>query len=532
MREGFIAFLFVAQLLLMAPLIHIYQLESYQAPGYIRSVKQNVRAIYRPLLLSWALPMAAVVLTDFWGLSPLICMLVPALTALIVFLSTHMALRKQPAKKPLAYTARIRRLFAVLALLELALAALVVFGLKGLTLRWQQTIALTVGVMGLPLWVLVGGLAALPMENAFKGWYYRDAVRRLKERPDIIKIGITGSYGKTSCKMILGTLLGEKYNTLITPSSYNTPMGVTRVIRGQLTEATEVFVAEMGARHVGDIKEMCRLVNPTFGLITSIGPQHLETFHTLERVASTKYELVEALPPDGMAFFPADNEICLAQYEKTHHVPARLFGFKGDNLAMTARNIALGPQGCSFTLVNGQGEERLCTTQLLGKHNIQNILGCAAVAERLGLTMDEIASGIAKIRPVEHRLQIVPTTNGVTVIDDAFNSNPAGARAALEVIDTFPGRRIVVTPGLVELGEKEQEENIAFGRAMAAVATFAVLVARNAPDIRQGLVEEGFNEENIIITKTLAQATAALAHLTQAGDVVIFENDLPDHYEL
>ena len=523
------ALVLLPHLLLMGPLVHIYQLESYQSPGYIRSVRQNAGSIYGRLLVPWALPMALGVLAAGLGLPTWAAFVITAGCSALVGALSFRAWRKHPAKKPLVFTARVKRLYGALALVELALAALALL-LPGGAIR--LALSQTAGVLLLPVWVLLGGLLALPVENAFKAWYYRDAARKLAARDDVIKIGITGSYGKTSSKVILGTLLSERYNTLITPASYNTPMGVTRVIRGQLNENTQVFVAEMGARHVGDIAEMCRLVRPTYGLITSVGPQHLETFHTIERVAATKYELVEALPPEGMAFFPSDNEICRGLYAKTTRVPAALFGFSGENLAMTARDLRVGSQGCTFTLMDADGEERECTTRLLGKHNIQNILGCAALARRLGLTMDEIAAGIAKLTPVEHRLEIIPTQNGVTVIDDAFNSNPAGARAALEVIDTFPGRRIVVTPGLVELGEREAEENEAFGRAMAPVATVAILVARNARAMEKGLLSAGFDKDNIIITRTLAQASAALAHLTQAGDVVLFENDLPDHYEM
>ena len=510
------ALVLLPHLLLMGPLVHIYQLESYQAPGYIRSVRQNAGALYGRLLIPWALPMALGVLAAGLGLPAWAAYLITAGCSALAGALSFRAWRKQPAKKPLVFTARVKRLYGALALVELALAALALL-LPGGAIR--LALGQTAGVLLLPAWVLLGGLLALPVENAFKAWYYHDAARRLAAREDVIKIGITGSYGKTSSKVILGTLLSERYNTLITPASYNTPMGVTRVIRGQLEEKTQVFVAEMGARHVGDIAEMCRLVRPTYGLITSVGPQHLETFHTIERVAATKYELVEALPPEGMAFFPSDNEICRELYARTSRVPAALFGFSGENLAMTARDLRVGSQGCTFTLIDAGGEARECTTRLLGKHNIQNILGCAALARRLGLTMDEIAAGIAN-------------QNGVTVIDDAFNSNPAGARAALEVIDTFPGRRIVVTPGLVELGEREAEENEAFGRAMAPVATVAILVARNARALEKGLLEAGFDKDNIIITRTLAQASAALGHLTQAGDVVLFENDLPDHYEM
>ena len=154
----------------------------------------------------------------------------------------------------------------------------------------------------LPLWVALGGLLAWPIEKLVSEMYFRDAQKKLAARPDIIKIGITGSYGKTSVKFILGTILQEKYQTLITPSSFNTPMGVTKIIRERLTPATQVFVAEMGARHVGDIKELCRLVHPRYGVLTSVGPQHLDTFHTLERIKNTKYELMDAVPADGCCF--------------------------------------------------------------------------------------------------------------------------------------------------------------------------------------------------------------------------------------
>jgi UDP-N-acetylmuramoyl-tripeptide--D-alanyl-D-alanine ligase len=331
--------------------------------------------------------------------------------------------------------------------------------------------------------------------------------------------------------MILGTLLSQRYRTLVTPHSYNTPMGVARVIREQMTGREEVFVAEMGARRRGDITEMCELVSPKYGLVTSVGPQHLETFGTLENVARTKYELIESLPPDGWAFFPSDNELCLELYRETPGNKA-LFGFDGhgEPLFMTARDVQTTAEGSAFTLADGAGNSARCVTRLLGRHNIINILGCAAVAAKLGLSLPEIAAGVARIEPVEHRLQLIPTGNGVTVIDDAFNASPDGARAALEALAAFPGRKIVVTPGLVELGEAEERENVIFGRRMADVADIVLLVSRNGAAMARGLEENGFSGR-IIRVKNLDEASRELAGITRAGDVVLFENDLPDHYE-
>ncbi len=502
--------LIAALLALLFPaqrLIHIFQLESYKRPQLFLRLKEDGSA--RRPWKNWRR----------W--------------------------RSEPSKKPLNYTARVKRLIAALALVLLAAAAV---GVGVLALIWNAMAAQLVlqalvfalalcalyvlATLLLPQLLALASLLVQPVEKAIQRRYFNEARDKLAGFTGLIKIGITGSYGKTSAKMILATILSEKYKTLATPASYNTPMGVTRVIRESLDETYEVFIGEMGARHRGDIAEMCELVRPQYGLITSIGPQHLETMFNIETIAKTKYELVEALPADGMAFLPGDNDICFGLYKQTSK-PKALFGMqqRGEALYMTARDIAHGPQGSTFRLVGPEGEEVQCTTKLLGEHNVQNILGCAAVARALGLTMEQIAAGIGKVQPVEHRLQLVPTNNGVTVIDDAFNSNPAGARAALAVLKSFPGRKIIVTPGLVELGDAEAQENRAFGQAMAAAVDVAILVARNAGDMKAGLLEAGFPEGSVHAVGRLAEATAVLGRIGRPGDVVLFENDLPDHYE-
>ena len=205
--------------------------------------------------------------------------------------------------------------------------------------------------------------------------------RSMEEREDLIKIGITGSYGKTSTKFALRDILSVKYNVLATPSSFNTPMGVSSVINNQLKRSHQVFIAEMGARHVGDIKEMCRLVHPSYGVLTSVGPQHLDTFHTIERIKSTKYELMDAVPQDGCCFFPDDGGICRELYDKTRK-EKRLCSLKESGAAdVWAEHITVSPAGSAFTLCTRE-ESIACETRLLGEHNIQNIL---LAATSLGL---------------------------------------------------------------------------------------------------------------------------------------------------
>ena len=316
----------------------------------------------------------------------------------------------------------------------------------------------------------------------------------------------------------------------MTPSSFNTPMGVTRIIREKLMPAHQVFVAEMGARHVGDIKEMCRLVHPHHGVLTSVGPQHLDTFRTLERIKSTKYELMDAIPDGGCCFFPDDKGICRELFDKTRKEKRLCSVHPGaDDADVWATDIRVSPAGSSFVL-HTMNDEITCQTCLLGEHNIQNIILAATVGLHLGMTLKQIARGISRIAPVEHRLQLIPST-GVTIIDDAFNSNPKGAQAALKVIREFEGRRIIITPGMVELGEEEETFNRDFGVMMADCVDVAILVGKkHTAPIAAGLKAAGFPEANLFVVSNLEEASAILRQIGRPGDVALFENDLPDNY--
>jgi len=508
-------------------LIHYFQLESYQFPGYFHTLQRNWKKALLPGVIScgWTF----VLLTALNGLSSLAVLwleLLAACAALaLAILGGCMIARfmKDPkAKKPLVFTPRVKRLYIVYVVVMAAVCLVI-------GLHVHSVFLLGILPLLLPLWTALAGLLAWPWEKLISEMYFRDAQRKLRSMNGLIKIGITGSYGKTSVKFILGTMLSERFQVLVTPASFNTPMGVTRIIREKLMPAHQIFVAEMGARHVGDIKEMCRLVHPHLGVLTSVGPQHLETFKTIERIEKTKYELMDAIPEDGHCFFPNDQGICKKLYDQTRKSKT-LVSVHDKEADLWADGVTVGPEGSSFVLHAGTAEI-VCQTKLLGAHNIQNILLAASVCLQLGMDLEEIARGIAKLQPVEHRLQLMNTGIGVTIIDDAFNSNPRGASAALKVIKGFPGRRIIITPGMVELGEKEAEYNRAFGLEMADSVDIAILVGkRHTQPILDGLLECGFNPERAYQVSSLDESTRLLHQMMAAGDVVLYENDLPDHY--
>ena len=521
-------------------LLHYFQLESYQFPGYFRTVRRNLLKALLPGICMSGLLFLCIILADLLmppafpaiGLTTAEIILFAVILLVMIGggLLTGRKLSEKKAKKPFVLTARVKRLYAVSLIVMTAVLCLGILFFNRLSPAYAAGIIwFALFPLFLPLWIALSGLLAWPVEKLISELYFRDAQRILKSRPDLIRIGITGSWGKTSVKFILGTILEEKYHTLVTPASYNTPMGVTKIIRSRLEPGHRVFVAEMGARHVGDIKEMCRLVHPAIGILTSVGPQHLDTFKTVERVAKTKYELIDALPEDGEAFFADDEGLCRQLYEKTDK-PRHLTGMDPEKDELWAENIRYSPDGSTFTLCR-EGERKECTTQLLGELNIRNILLCASVALSLGLTTEQIVRGIAKIRPVEHRLELIRHPGGLNVIDDAFNSNIRGAREAFRVLKQFPSRRIVVTPGMVELGEKEAEMNREFGAAMADCCDTAVLIGRKRSEaIAAGLKESGYPDSQIRIVSSLDEATELLREITGAGDTVLFENDLPDHY--
>lgn len=498
--------------------VHIYQLESYKPRFYWKWVREHLlEVVILPLVAAVALSFAQMALMQqSERMGRLTCN-----AAYYVLLGVQIwRYTRAEKKKPLVYTARMKRFSAYLAVVLLLLAVLlsgvdVPFLLAGMT----------------PFVVLGCAFLCLPLEKANNRRYFNDAKKRLAAREDLIKVGITGSFGKTSTKFFAATILSEKYNTLATPSSFNTPMGLTKVIREDLKPEHQVFLAEMGAKQKGDIAELCELVHPKYGILTAVGKQHLETFGDLETIAKTKYELIEALPADGFALFPDDGGICRELYEKTAKEKAIVGLTEAGDLYMRASDIEVGPFGSRFALHCGE-DSIPCETRLLGEHNIQNVLLGAALAKKLGLTLEQIAAGIAKIEPVEHRLQILPTTNGITVIDDAFNANPAGVRAAMQVLRSFSGTRIVVTPGMVELGAEEAEQNRAFGEIMAESCDVAILVGPKHTDpIKQGLLSKGFSKSAIHSVRTLEEASAIFGGMTKPGDVVLFENDLPDNYQ-
>ncbi len=448
---------------------------------------------------------------------------------------------RNESKKPLVFTNRAKRLYITNLVFNTILVGIFILKTRNF-LDGPPTFVLFASVIFV---ILLGGLYYLqaffmlisnnsmkPIEKRINMGFYQQAQEKIKSRTDLTIVGITGSFGKTSTKFIVGTILEEKFKVLNTPESYNTPMGLSKVVNNQLTDEHNVFIAELGARNIGDIKEVSELVSPKIGIITSIGPTHIETFKNIDNIMKTKYELIEELPTDGVAIFNYDNEYIKKLADKTFKEKI-LYGLEDiENLDLYAEDIEVSEFGSTFTVKDKEGNSIRCTTKLLGKHNIYNILAGVSVGKALGLSFDEIKRGIENIEPIPHRLNIINPGTGIIIIDDAFNSNPIGAKAALEVLSQFKeGRKIIVTPGMVELGSMEVEANTEFGTNIGKVCDYVILVGeKRTKPIYEGLMEVNYNKDNIFIVNTLDEATSYIQKIARPKDVVLFENDLPDNY--
>lgn len=440
-----------------------------------------------------------------------------------------------PLKKPLVMTDRAKRLYRCNYLLNGLILVIVTLILIPKLDYYVSIGTVVVGFILFYMQPITIGLSTMimkPIEHRINMGFYISAQNKVKSREDLNVVGITGSFGKTSTKFVVGSILEEKYKVLNTPESYNTPMGLSKVINNQLNEDHEVFVAEMGAKIIGEIREVAELAQPQIGVLTSIGPVHIETFKNIDNIMKTKYELIEELPPDGVAVFNYDNEHIKKLADKTFKEKL-LYGLEDvENLDLYADSIEVSEAGSAFTLKHKDGRNIRCNTKLLGKHNIYNLLAGACVGLSLGLSFEDIKKGIEKVEPIEHRLNLIKPESGVIIIDDAFNSNPIGTKAALDVLSQFKdGRKIIVTPGMIELGEMEKEANREFGENIGKVCDYAILIGKNrTKPIYEGLLKSNFNEGNIFVVNSLDEATVQLGKITKPKDVVLFENDLPDNY--
>ena len=521
-----------------------YQIEEYMGGRYLNWLRRTPRhlAPRRPLIAWFVGSIISILMAEAPG---------SALPPVIALIATLVAIVPQPeaqVKKQLVRTGRVMRIIGAAAVCSL-LVTVAANWLMWITAPSAATVSRTLVANAIgfvtfalaPAWLIFGNLLMSPFETFQRRRFLTRAQDVLATiNPKII--GITGSYGKTTTKVFLNEILNLQFNSYATPKSYNTLMGISLAINRDLAEdfRTEYFICEMGAYIRGEIKRICRLTPPDIAIITEIGPQHLERFGSLENVKHAKYEIIENLASHGVAVFNWDNkyirDMIALGYPDTRLTVSRYLDLESarqENVTWIARDIEESLAGLRFEVLNVEtGDQARVTTSIIGEHNVTNLLLCIAVAFHEGIPLRDIALRISTLQPAESRLVRQTTAAGITIINDAYSANPLGVVSALKVLGMHQdGKRLLITPGMIELGELQYIENRNLGGLAAQYATDIILIGHEqTAAIGEGIRDATFDMTRVHTVETLAESVAWYQNNLRAGDTVLFLNDLPDTY--
>lgn len=528
--------------------LHVFQQVGYKTNEYWQWLREHweEKVIIKEVVFMNLVLFAVVVLSYFYGysLTSTVIGLVLFVYGIFWFSSVKKFVHKK-VKKPLVFTARVKRLlvpyfvlsfFFPLQFTIVSFTGQLLFigsragnfepGLLGIDTLYL-VFGWVFGNMLIPFCLFIAAYINKPIEKSVQEGFKKQARAKLASMPHLKIIAITGSYGKTSTKFMIRDLLKERFSVCSTPGSFNTPMGICKVINNDLEAHHQILILEMGARYEGNIQELCDIARPDVSVITNVGLAHLETFGSQDVIAREKGTLVRNLQ-GGVAILNADDERVSAMKEYENDFSTIEVGITRGDIIGT--DLVYGVKGTSFKVDFGNDQVEDFQTRLLGAHNVQNLLLAIGVAQHFGLRPTTMALAATSIEPVEHRLEL-KNRNGIFIIDDAFNSNPTGAKNAVEILSKFnSGKRVIITPGMIELGEKEAEENKEFGRVIGAGnLDLIVLVGpeRSIP-IKEGIEEIENQSEKVHVVNSLFEANELVFSQASEGDVVLYENDLPD----
>ncbi len=383
----------------------------------------------------------------------------------------------------------------------------------------------------MPLFATLIVLTFQPLVALFRKGTIKKATVKRSKFPDLKTVGITGSYGKTSTKEILACLLSDKFKVLKTEKHQNSEMGISRSVLEELNKEHEVFVAEMGTYGVGGIRLLANIVQPQIGILAGINEQHLSLFGSIDKTIKAKYELIESLPRDGLAVFNGDNEHCLKLYEMTD-MPKKMYSLekpKGKkNPDIWVEDMGVEKKFLYFTVFTKEGESEEFRVNLLGKHNIPNILASVLVARYLGMGLKEIAQACKKINEHQGSMKMQAGVRGLNILNASYSANPHGVVGDLDYLQTRPRKRIIIMPCLIELGKRSRDIHKEIGRKIGEVCDFAIITTRERfSEIQEGAQESGLEKENVVFINKTEEIIRRMEIVAVPGDTILLEGRVP-----
>jgi len=380
---------------------------------------------------------------------------------------------------------------------------------------------------------LVSGIVLFfqPLIVLWRRQLIRRAKLKRKKLKNLLVIGITGSYGKTSTKEFLATILEERFKVLKTKEHQNSETGISQCILNDLREEHEVFIVEMGAYNKGGIRLLCDITQPKIGVLTGINEQHLALFGSLEKIIQTKYELIQSLTNGGLAIFNGDNTHCFKLWGKTT-LPKKIYSLQSLIYEIPsdiwAYNIKSEKESLSFRVVTKE-EQTDFRMNLMGEQNISNILAATTVAKELGLTLEEISKACQKIKPEQGAMKLLKRKDGLNVIDSIYSANPDGVISHLDYLKVWEGQKIIIMPCLIELGGASGEAHKQIGQKIGEVCDFAIITTREKfREIKRAAIEKGMEEESILFMENPKLIYEKLRTLGKPGDIILLEGRVPN----
>ncbi len=507
----------------------VLQQSGYKNGAFYRWLKRKDNLCFNRLwVLSLCLALATTIVSlCFFFLGYRLALAVSAIPFFGLLLLFWHADRKYALKVPVKRTGRVVRLLGVYFLF-VTLAAYILTAVLDFLADWNGSAIYRLisyapfAIMPMLLPVLL--MAANGIEGVFEEARNKKYVKRAEQvlnESEIIRVGIVGSYGKTSVKNILATLLAEKYEVVATPESYNTPLGIAKTVFSHGFAGKQIFIAEMGARKQGDITELCEMVKPDYAVLTGICEQHIQSFGSLKNIWAEKSKILQSGIKKAVC-----NESLKSRIEADFPsmLEEKVVFVGGDP------DADYGSAATTFTL-NVFGEKVSVTTTLLGNAAVENIRLAAQLCVELGMTADEIVRGIEQLEQIPHRLELLEN-EGVYILDDGYNCNPKGAEEAIRALGRFVGRKCIVTPGIIECGILEEKINGELGEKIANAKLDKVILVGDTlvGKIKSAYENAGGDMEILSTVRSLDDAKNLLGKWVQSGDAVLFLNDLPDFY--
>jgi UDP-N-acetylmuramoyl-tripeptide--D-alanyl-D-alanine ligase len=480
-------------------------------------------------------------------------------------------LPKQITKKALKFTLKARLLmvlaFTQIIAISLLFSILLQESILGVLLNSIIFFCLSMYLSF--VFLVFSQIFILPFELIYKRFIFFLAKSKIKQVKNIQKtqnirtsdiipnlkvIGITGSYGKTSMKEVLFSILSREFNVVKTEKNYNTEIGISTTILKKLDKQTDIFIAEMGEYVKGDVKKLCKIAQPDISIITGINEAHLERYKTMENAISTKFEIVEYATKNAVVALNADDDLILQNYDKYVRNNVLIFYSSSIDNAKAKRSLFFDlnikkdekeqmlqirnyefhqdGSGQSFEIYKNEWSLGVVKIPHLAQYIIGNILCAVSIAKLLGMSDTKIRLGISILKPVEHRLETKILNNNILLIDDTYNGNSHGIKEGLSILRKFKNRRkVYVTPGLVETGYLEKEIHFEIGKLIAQSADIVVLISNSVTNfILEGLFSANFSKDKIFIYPNSKFVYSKILKSLEPKDVVLMQNDWSDNY--